>query len=348
MSKPLLGVIAAAAVLVVAAGGVLLLVKGGHAAPASRVPLAPVFASAPAGWVEALPAHAPPAAPDTYRLWEHPPAAAAAPAATAEAGADATGPLPPAPVAGLSAPGASGPLPIIAADGRTPFAAYRRPFTADGRPRVALVIRGLGLNAQATRTAIETLPPDVTLSFMVYADGLQSWIDLARAHGHEVLLEAPMEPADYPDNDPGPYTLMAGGQPQETVQRLEWILSRGSGYFGVLNYLGERFLGGEPSAQVLATALRGRGLALYDDGLGRGRAAGPLRVTADRVIDASLTAATIDGQLAAVEAGARTRGQGLAIGAAYPVTLDAAARWVAGLEARGLRLAPASALAKAP
>ncbi len=82
---------------------------------------------------------------------------------------------------------------------------------------------------RATRQAIETLRPEITLSFVVYAEGLQGWIDMARAHGHEVLLETPMEPLDYPDNDPGPYTLMADGQPPETVKKLEWILSRATG-----------------------------------------------------------------------------------------------------------------------
>ena len=52
-----------------------------------------------------------------------------------------------------------------------------------------------------------------------------------------------MEPVDFGnDNDSGPYTLMADGQPPETVKRLEWILSRATGYFGLTNYLGSRFL----------------------------------------------------------------------------------------------------------
>src|SRR4029077_15730556 len=120
--------------------------------------------------------------------------------------------------------------------------AYARPVTLTGKPRVALIIGGLGLNAKATREAIASLPPEVTLSFVPYADGLQGWIDMARAAGHEVLLEAPMEPKDYPDNDPGPYTLMADGQQADTTRRLEWLLSRATGYFGVTNYLGSRFV----------------------------------------------------------------------------------------------------------
>ena len=76
---------------------------------------------------------------------------------------------------------------------------------------------------------------------------------MARAAGHEVMLEAPMEPSDYPTNDPGPYTLLADSQPPETVRRLEWLLSRASGYFGGTNYLGARFVSAPSATSGTAT-----------------------------------------------------------------------------------------------
>ena len=48
------------------------------------------------------------------------------------------------------------------------------------------------------------------------------------------------------------------------------------------------------------------------------------------------------------EALAKSRGQALGSGFSYPVTVEAAARWTAGLEARGLQLAPASAMTRRP
>ena len=122
-------------------------------------------------------------------------------------------------------------------------------------PLAVVVIGGLGLNPQTTRLAIETLPPEVTLSFAPYAEGLQGWIDLARASGHEVLLETPMEPADYPANDPGPYTLIAANRPEDTVRKLEWLMSRATGYFGLTNYLGGRFIANDGAMQVQPTHL---------------------------------------------------------------------------------------------
>ncbi|HEX5262358.1 MAG TPA: divergent polysaccharide deacetylase family protein [Phenylobacterium sp.] len=347
------GLAAAALLLIVALAVLLRLLGPSHHDPdAVRISLGQALRHAPQGWRERLtPAHAPmQVGQDVIRLSEQalPPMAGAAPqAASATLPPPAPGaPLPAAPMTGFFAPGPAGPLPIIARDGRTPFEVYRRPFLANGRPKVALVIGGLGLNERATHAAIESLPPEVTLSFSPYAEGLQGWIDMARAHGHEVLLETPMEPIDYPDNDPGPYTLMAGAQGQETVQKLEWILSRAAGYFGVTNYLGSRFLASDSAYQAFASAVRGRGVAFVDDGAAARRAGGMPRASAERVIDDQLNPAAIDQQLLALESGALQRGQALGSGFAYPVTLEKVSQWARALDQRGFQLAPASALVR--
>jgi hypothetical protein len=344
------GVGAAGITFAAALAGLVVLVGPMTAtAPHAKIPLSGAFRHAPVGWREALvpAAGALAITEDIVRLSERPLAPLAGITWNSGGGIKpAAGALPTAPLAGLYAPGPGGPLPIISADGRTPFDGYKRPFVSNGRPKIALVIGGLGLNARATRAAIETLPPEITLSFAPYAEGLQGWIDEARAHGHEVLLETPMEPLDYPDNDPGPYTLMADGSPPEIVKKLEWVLSRATGYYGLSNYLGSRFLGQPAAYQSFASAAAGRGLGFIDDGSGARLAGGGLpRASAERVIDDQLSQAAIDQQLLALESGAMQRGQALGSGFAYPVTLDKVARWAASLGDRGFQLAPASALA---
>jgi polysaccharide deacetylase 2 family uncharacterized protein YibQ len=347
------GLAAATLLLAAAAFGVVkALGPGGPGAGVVRVPLSGVLAHAPQGWRETLsPLHGParisqdvirlseqPLAPLTSGAWSRPDRLLPPPPPGA--------PLPVAPIAGFFAPGPAGPLPIIAPDGRTPFEAYRRPFVPNGRPKVALVIGGLGLNARATQQAIETLPGEVTLSFSPYAEGLQGWIDMARAHGHEALLETPMEPVDYPDNDPGPYTLMANGQAPDTVKKLEWVLSRATGYFGVTNYLGSKFLASDGAYQTFSAALRGRGVAFVDDGSAAHRGGkGLVRASAERVIDDQLNQTAIDQQLVALEAAALQRGQAVGAGFAYPVTLEKVAQWSRSLADRGFQLAPVSAFA---
>jgi len=361
-ANPYIGASAAALLFLLSLAALILLTGDPNkGSPLVREELTKIGATrnAPDGWLQALinePDQEVPLTPGAMDLSAQPFAPhadeAAAPALPGEIAApppvaSATGPLPEAPIAGLGVPGPGGGLlPVIAADGRTAAQAYARPFTADGRPRVALVIGGLGLNPQTTRAAIETLPPEITLSFAPYAEGLQGWIDLARAHGHEVLLEAPMEPVDYPANDPGPYTLITANRPEDTVRKLEWLMSRATGYFGLTNYLGSRFVTDDVAMTTFTMALKARGLAFIDDGQASLRG-GPIpRASADRIIDDELAAGAIDGQLKMLEAGAAGRGQALGSGFAYPVTINQVRTWAAGLSARGLQLAPASSMAK--
>ena len=260
----------------------------------------------------------------------------------------AASPLPAAPIAGLSQPGPNGPLPTIASDGRVPAQAYARPFRANGRPRVALIVGGLGLNPVTTRAAIERLPPEVTLSFVPYAEGLQGWIDLARAQGHEVMLEMPMEPSGYPDNDPGPHTLLAAAEPADIQARMNWLLGRAVGYFGVTNYMGDRFASSDAGMSAFMTVLRQRGVAFLDDGSMSRRPGAWARASANRIIDEEQNPAAIIAQLNALEALAKGQGQALGTGLSYPVTVEAVARWTAEMDARGLQLAPASAMTQRP
>lgn len=262
--------------------------------------------------------------------------------------------LPRAPIAGLTEQSPYGPLPIVAENGRRPAEAYARPFASEGRPIIAIVIGGLGFNARQTTQAIEELPAEVTLSFVPYASGLQGWIDRARAFGHEVLLELPMEPFDPAADDTGPQTLLASASAQQNISRLEQLLSRGTGYFGVTNYQGARFATSAQAAQPVVQALRRRGLVFITSGIGQRTAlsaeaqrAGLPTAAADRIIDVRREAAAIDDQLLNLEALALQNRNAIGAGFAYPVTMEQVGRWAREVESRGYQLAPASAVLNA-
>ncbi|MBL8537561.1 MAG: divergent polysaccharide deacetylase family protein [Hyphomonadaceae bacterium] len=264
-------------------------------------------------------------------------------------------PLPRAPITGLTEQSAHGLLPIVGANGRTPAQAYARPFTAQAnKPMIAVVIGGLGFNATQTTAAIEELPADVTLSFVPYADGLQGWIDRARARGHEVMLELPMEPFDPDADDTGPQTLLASASAQQNVSRLEQLLARGTGYFGVTNYQGARFATSAQAAQPVVQQLRRRGLVFVTSGIGQRTAlsaeasrAGLPNTAADRIIDVRREADAIDDQLLNLEALALQNQSAIGAGFAYPVTMEQVGRWARDIDSRGYQLAPASAVLNA-
>jgi polysaccharide deacetylase 2 family uncharacterized protein YibQ len=265
----------------------------------------------------------------------------------------ASAPLVKAPVAGFFERTPAGDLPKISADGRTPAEVYARPCAAQpGAPKVSLIVGGLGLNQKHTLSAINELPPEVTLSFVPYANDLQTWINRARAAGHEVLLELPMEAYDYPNVDTGPHTLLTSAKPEENVRRLNLLMGKASGYFGVTNYQGAKFATDAHAAAPVLKALKGRGLAFMHDGAAARSAlpqaaqdAGLVFSVADRIVDAEPSADSIDRELLQIEALASQNGKAVGVGYAYPVTIEQFGIWTAGLKAKGYQLAPASAAA---
>ncbi len=248
-----------------------------------------------------------------------------------------------------------GPLPIISGDGRQSWRVYARPFDrADQRPRVALLITGLGPSGAATETSINELPGAVTLAFDPYTRRLGEWIELARAAGHEVVLSLPMEPAEYPRFDPGPHTLLTSLSAKENLDRLDWVLSRVTGYVGITNMMGSRFTASEANLVPVFDELKKRGLMFIDGRPSEQSVAGSLaqsmglpRVVSDQNLDDEATREVIDRHLATLEAQAKRNGSALGIGFAYPVTLERIALWTTTLDQKGLVLAPASALAGA-
>ncbi|PHR56073.1 MAG: hypothetical protein COA47_13370 [Robiginitomaculum sp.] len=290
-----------------------------------------------------------------HGLPSNPSAAAHEPTATHQTvipqSADALGPVP---IAGLTEPGPGGLLPKIGADGQRPSTAYARPYQLEaGKPVVSLVVGGLGMMKRTTMAAIEDLPPEVTLSFVPYTPDLQTWISQARAFGHEVLIELPMEPFGYPDTDPGPYTLLSTASSAENTRRLEWLLSRTSGYFGVTNYMGSKLTASEHALASIFRGLNHRGIDFLYDGETRrssltkvAEKEGLTWSTADRIIDAKQTVAAIDDQLLRLEAMAIQNGSAIGKGFSWPVTIKQLKEWTGSLSDKGYQLAPVSAVIK--
>jgi uncharacterized protein len=245
-----------------------------------------------------------------------------------------------------------GPLPRIGPDGARPAQIYARPATpsAKGRPRIALVIGGLGLNELSTTVAIGKLPGEVSLAFAPYGADLKAQSAKAREAGHEILVQVPMESFDYPRDNPGPQTLTAEAGAGANRERLAWVMSRMSGYVGIESFLGARFTSDEAALTPVLKEFGERGLIFLDDGSSARSLAPAIGASlnlpvgrADMVIDAAPSANAIDAALARLEAMARQKGLATATGSALPVTLDRLAHWTAGLAERGIDLVPVSA-----
>ncbi len=251
---------------------------------------------------------------------------------------------------------ANGLIPKIAADGMRPADAFAQPAkTLPGKPdapRIAIIVTGLGVSDSATSDAIGKLPGPVTLGFMPYGTEVASQVSRARSQGHEVLLQVPMEPFDYPNNDPGPQTLLTTLAPQQNMERLYWLMSRFQGYVGIENAMGARFTSSEQSLTPVLRETAKRGLIFVDDGSNPRSLADHIAganstpfAKADVVIDSVATPAEIDRALGRLETAAREHGAVVGVSTALPAAIEHIAKWAKGLESRGIVLVPITAVA---
>lgn len=251
---------------------------------------------------------------------------------------------------------AVGPIPKVSASGETPFAAYSRPVDAaadTGKPRIAIIVSGLGINQDGTLNAITKLPDAVTLAFAPYGKTLARTVAAARDGGHEIFLEVPLEPFDYPDNDPGPDTLLTGQAPRDNLNKLFRVMARFEGYAGLINNMGARFTSSGADFGPMMEELGSRGLGYVDDGSSN-RSLAPQLADANRVpfgkvdqtLDANPSRGAILTQLKKLMDTARSNGSAIGIISALPVSIDTIAEWASSPDAEGVELVPASALMK--
>jgi polysaccharide deacetylase 2 family uncharacterized protein YibQ len=242
-----------------------------------------------------------------------------------------------------------GMIPVVA-DGLKPFTAYAGEADrarAAKMPAVAIVVGGLGVGAAKTTDAIMKLPPAVTLAFTPYGSDPARLAERARAQRHEILLQIPMEPFDYPDNDPGPQTLLTTLEAEQNLDRLYWHLSRLQGYAGVANFMGARFVVADTVMQPIIREAAKRGLGYLDDGSAPRSVASSLAAglampfaKADLSIDAVPTAVEIDRELAKLETLAKEHGVAVGVASALPVSIERIGAWSRTLESRGVMLVP--------
>jgi hypothetical protein len=242
-----------------------------------------------------------------------------------------------------------GMIPVMA-DGLKPFTVYAADADrakAAKMPTVSIVVGGLGVGAAKTTDAIIRLPPAVTLAFTPYGSDPGKLAERARAQRHEILLQIPMEPYDYPDNDPGPQTLLAMLGPEENLDRLYWHLGRLQGYAGIANFMGARFVATDAAMGPIIREAAKRGLSYFDDGSAPRSVAAALAgsqampfAKGDVAIDAVPTSAEIDRALAKLETIAKERGFAVGTASALPISIDRIGAWIKTLDAHGVMLVP--------
>ena len=222
--------------------------------------------------------------------------------------------------------------------------------SAPAPPRIAIYVGAMGLNPSATQLAIDTMPPEVTFAFVANAPAAPASVDAARAKGHEIMLQLPMQNGQ--GQLTGPHALKPDETPAHLAGDLDWLMSRFSGYTGLTNLLGAPVTSNPATMSAVLKATGTRNLFFVDDGTSKRSLASSLaaqmNVTAtqaDLVLDATSDPTIVRANLDSLVAIARRKGQAIGMASGLPDHLATIARFAADLRAKNIALVPVGALA---
>jgi polysaccharide deacetylase 2 family uncharacterized protein YibQ len=248
-----------------------------------------------------------------------------------------------------------GRLPITGPDGRRPMDQYARRWSGTRGTRIAIVLSGLGLSQTGTQRAIKQLPEEITFAFAASGNSLQRWMQDARRGGHEILLQVPLEPFDYPANDPGPDTLLTSKPVAHNLESLHRAMGEITNYTGIMNYLGGRFLSDPKAMEPVMRDIGKRGLLFLDDGTSaQSKTAVVAKGTelpyafADLQLDSQVDVNTILQKLDELERIARRNGQAIGVASAFDESIDAISKWSEEATMRGIEIVGVAALVNDP
>ena len=130
-------------------------------------------------------------------------------------------------------------------------------------PRVAIIVDDLGADLAVMQDFLN-LHPNLTAAVLPNVPNARAAAELAHADGREVLLHVPMEPRDYPTDDPGEKALMVDLSTAEVQHRLRAYLQTVPWVVGANNHMGSRFTASREGMRGALQILKEQGLFFVD------------------------------------------------------------------------------------
>jgi polysaccharide deacetylase 2 family uncharacterized protein YibQ len=226
------------------------------------------------------------------------------------------------------------------------------PSIPDHFTKIALIVNGLGQKPDSLDTILTSLPPHVTLSFSPYANNVKAQIEKSSQAGFQSLLQVPMEPLGFPNQDPGPRSLLVGASTNDNIENLEWVLKQSSHSIGVTTLMGSAFVQDIHALTPVLSLLSEKGLIFVDSLAGTGRSVvshiskqtQTPYVPVDLKIDDALSETEIDKQLRALEIISKEFGYAVGTLSPYPLSLKKITEWSQTLRRNNIALTPISSI----
>ena len=216
--------------------------------------------------------------------------------------------------------------------------------------RVAIVIDDLGFNIERAR---ELLNLEVPLSFAVlpYLAYSTDIANEAHAMGRDVLLHLPMEPVDYPKNDPGEGSIFLSMSDEAVSDQVSMNIEAVPHIIGVNNHMGSKFSEDKEKMMVVLNTVREKELFFLDSktspkttGFSLAKEIGLRALDRNVFLDNDQDVAYTLTKFEELIEIAKKSGSAVAIGHPHPTTIAALERIVERFESEGIEVVPISSL----
>ncbi|MEZ5813437.1 MAG: divergent polysaccharide deacetylase family protein [Alphaproteobacteria bacterium] len=241
-------------------------------------------------------------------------------------------------------------LPVAKSPMQTPFEIYKKPFTLNlSKPYIAVGVKNFGLSKALSESMIAALPSSVSFILSPYSADPEEWVQKARADGHEVWLQLPIENNRFPLDDPGAKGLLTRVSLQYNQERLAWLLGRATGYAGIAAFTDSALNNSGAMFKNMARDIFGRGLGYFELNTASDSFFGALAADMGKPhTQAFALLGIIDPQgpaLKAVQAHIDTEGGAVVTLNPSPNNIVSLESWLAELEQQGVVSVPVSAIA---
>ena len=221
------------------------------------------------------------------------------------------------------------------------------PVRASHRGDIVVILDDVGFDHQPLTSAMR-IDPNLNFSILPNAARAHEFAELLHANGFEVLCHLPMEPLDYPRQQPGANAVMTSMSDEEIASTTRTDIAAVPHAAGVNNHMGSR---ATRDARVMTSVLTAmpKGMYFIDSRTAPGslgeKIARELKIrTASRQVflDDVQSEAAVREQLRQLAGAAEEHGVAIGIGHMYDVTVRVLNAEVPNLRSRGFRLRRAS------
>jgi polysaccharide deacetylase 2 family uncharacterized protein YibQ len=212
------------------------------------------------------------------------------------------------------------------------------------QPIIAIIISGVGLSASSTAGVLKTTP-EITIGLSPYATEINLLAKQFITLGHQVLMNIPLEPINYPIDDPGPYALLTSLSDKDNLDRLDALAGRAHDIDGFYTMDNEKFSVDSNSVKPIIDEISKRDLILVYGGGPENNSISQLAasvsfplIISDNIIDNDITEEGIADKLLKLEQLASKNGYAVGIAHPYPITVNLLEKWMTTFPSKGFKM----------